>query len=158
MAMPTDDERREVAAKLRELEPSEFDDGEFYDSWEVIDALGVAGDDGAWFEAASVRRLADLIEPPLQCPYYDSGKHWCDVYDEPAINRDALLKLADAMDKEADAADEAARRAMLPWGEPMGERAARRKRGATTDRELRDACTLRAAALIVREACGEEGR
>lgn len=144
--MPTDKERREVAARLRELESSEFDDGEFYDGWEVLDALGVAGDDGAWFEAASVRHLADLIEP---------GEP---KVEHTGIERDALLKLADEMDEEAHAADEAARRAMLPWGEPMGERAARRKRGATTDRELRDACKWRAAAIIIREVCGEEGR
>ena len=75
-----------------------------------------------------------------------------------AIDRDALLELADSMDDEADAADDAARSALLPGGGPMGERAARRHRGATADREARDACGWRAAALIVREACGEEGR
>ena len=61
--MPTDDERREVAAKLRELVADWFDDGEFYDRGEVEDVLGLATDDGAWYEAAGVRRLADLIEP-----------------------------------------------------------------------------------------------
>lgn len=61
--MPTDDERREVAARLRELVGDWFDDGEFYDRGEVEDVLGLATDDGAWYEAAGVRRLADLIEP-----------------------------------------------------------------------------------------------
>ena len=61
--MVTDDERREVAAKLRELVADWFDDGEFYDRGEVEDVLGLATDDGAWYEAAGVRRLADLIEP-----------------------------------------------------------------------------------------------
>lgn len=62
--MPTTDEdRREVAAKLRELVADWFDDGEFYDRGEVEDVLGLATDDGAWYEAAGVRRLADLIEP-----------------------------------------------------------------------------------------------
>ncbi|WP_417037494.1 hypothetical protein [Collinsella stercoris] len=56
-------ERREVAAKLRELVADWFDDGEFYDRGEVEDVLGLATDDGAWYEAAGVRRLADLIEP-----------------------------------------------------------------------------------------------
>ena len=59
----TRDERREVAAKLRELVADWFDDGEFYDRGEVEDVLGLATDDGAWYEAAGVRRLADLIEP-----------------------------------------------------------------------------------------------
>ena len=59
----TRDERREVAARLRELVADWFDDGEFYDRGEVEDVLGLATDDGAWYEAAGVRRLADLIEP-----------------------------------------------------------------------------------------------
>lgn len=61
--MPTNDERREVAARLRELVADWFDDGEFYDRGEVEDVLGLATGDGAWYEAAGVRRLADLIEP-----------------------------------------------------------------------------------------------
>ena len=61
--MPTNDERREVAARLRELVADWFDDGEFYDRGEVEDVLGLATDDGAWYESAGVRRLADLIEP-----------------------------------------------------------------------------------------------
>ena len=60
--MPSIDERREVSARLRELVAADFDDGEFYDRCEVEDVLGLATDDGAWFEAAGVRRLADLIE------------------------------------------------------------------------------------------------
>ena len=61
--MPTNDERREVAARLRELAADWFIDGEFYDRGEVEDVLGLVTDDGAWYEAAGVRRLADLIEP-----------------------------------------------------------------------------------------------
>lgn len=71
--MPTNDERREVAAKLRELVADWFDDGEFYDRVEVEDVLGLATDDGAWYEAAGVRRLADLIEPEERtCHIYDT--------------------------------------------------------------------------------------
>ena len=62
----SDDERREVAARLRELVADWFDDGEFYDRGEVEAVLGLATDDGAWYEAAGVRRLADLIEPELE--------------------------------------------------------------------------------------------
>ena len=60
--MATDDERREVARRLRELEVCEFD-GEFIDCGEVENALGLVSDGGAWYEAEGVTRLADLIEP-----------------------------------------------------------------------------------------------
>lgn len=73
--MTTDEERREVARRLRGLVAGDFDDGEFYDRGEVEDALGLVTDDGAWYEADGVQRLADLIEPS------------CD--------RDALLALAE---------------------------------------------------------------
>lgn len=142
MSKVTDDERREVARRLRLLEPSVFDDGEFYDSWEVLDALGVASNDGAWCEAASVRRLADLMEP--------------------SYSRDALLALADLMDKEADDAADAAREARLPGRLPMAGKAWRGDRGRhreeEADRAERDALKWRTAARIVRLACGEEGR
>lgn len=92
--MTTDLERREVARRLRELEVCEFD-GEFIDCGEVESVLGLVSDDGAWYEAEGVTRLADLIEPPRQCPCYDSGRHWCSVHDVPIIDRDALLALAD---------------------------------------------------------------
>ena len=62
MTMPTDEERREVAPKLRGLEVCKFD-GEFIDCGEVEDALGLVSDDGAWYEAEGVIRLADLIDP-----------------------------------------------------------------------------------------------
>lgn len=61
--MIDDHKRREVARKLRVLEVNADEDGEFYDSGEVENVLGLFTDDGAWYEAAGVRRLADLIEP-----------------------------------------------------------------------------------------------
>lgn len=61
--MPTNDERREVAARLRALDVYEFDDGEYIDEGDVENALGIINVDGAWFEAVSVMRLAELIEP-----------------------------------------------------------------------------------------------
>ena len=99
--MATDDERREVARRLRELEVCEFD-GEFIDRGEVENVLGLVSDDGAWYEAEGVTRLADLIEPPRQCPCYDSGRHWCSIHDVPIIDRDALLALADDLDRMGD--------------------------------------------------------
>lgn len=70
--MPSDEERREIAAKLRELVADCFDDGEFYDRGEVECVLGLVTDDGAWYEAAGVRRLADLIEP-MDWTCHDDG-------------------------------------------------------------------------------------
>ena len=60
---PTDEERRAVAKRLRGVEPVELDGGEFVDCGEVETELGLRSDDGAWYEADAVRRLADLIEP-----------------------------------------------------------------------------------------------
>lgn len=47
--MPTNNERREMAAKLRDLDATEdpIDGGEIYDRAEVEDALGLVTDDGA---------------------------------------------------------------------------------------------------------------
>lgn len=96
--MVTDNERREVARRLRGLEVCEFD-GEFIDCGEVENVLGLVSDDGAWYEAEGVTRLADLIEPsgrecvPGECPI--NVRH-----DNDRIDRDALLALADEMTVE----------------------------------------------------------
>ena len=76
--MATDAERREVARRLRELEVCEFD-GEFIDCGEVENALGLVSDDGAWYEAEGVTRLADLIEP--SCDLGPSG--WTSFDERP---------------------------------------------------------------------------
>lgn len=61
--MPTDEERREVAKRLRGIEAVQFDEGELVDCGEVEAELGLASDDGAWYRLEDVLRLADLIEP-----------------------------------------------------------------------------------------------
>ena len=61
--MPTDDERREVAARLRALDVFEFDEGDYIDQGDIENTLGVINVDGAWCEAEGVMRLADIIEP-----------------------------------------------------------------------------------------------
>lgn len=94
--MPTDNERREAARRLRGLEVCELD-GEFIDCGEVEGALGLVSDDGVWYEAEGVMRLADLIEPsghecvPGECPI--NVRH-----DNDRIDRDALLALADEIE------------------------------------------------------------
>lgn len=58
----SDEKRREVAQELRDLAAEDLDDGEFYDCGEVEDALGLVTDDGSWYAADGVRRLARLID------------------------------------------------------------------------------------------------
>ena len=84
--MPTDEERREVARRLREGMDNR-DDG-FID---VIESA-VFGDDLYHSSESTLERLADLIEPPMHCPYYHSDRHRCSAYDD-VVDRDALLEL-----------------------------------------------------------------
>ena len=83
--MPTDNERREVARKLRAAKRPSL--------MVLMDVLGVGGE-------GVFARLADLIEPPTQCPYYRSDRHYCSIHDVPAIDRDALLALAEKLEQE----------------------------------------------------------
>jgi len=84
--MPTNNERREMAAKLRDLDATEdpIDGGEICDRAEVEDALGLVTDDDAWYEGNGVQHLADLIEP--------AAKRTCQMVEvatgEPADYRD----------------------------------------------------------------------
>lgn len=81
--MPTDEERREVARRLREIRLCKSGHIEW---WKIAQAIGLKEPAGwfGWekFEPDSVKRLADLVEPS------------CD--------RDALLELADVMEQVAD--------------------------------------------------------
>ena len=77
--MPTDDERRRVAAALRYYASSDIDGGLLPS---LKDAAEVAG--GTW--GTLFTRLADLIEPAPKCSEAT-----------PKCDRDALLALADKM-------------------------------------------------------------
>ena len=97
--MQTDTERRNVARRLRgqakKLGPN-MDACEFANyTADVIDVNECM----TWYEMALL--LADLIEPPTQCPHYRSDRHYCSIHDVPAIDRNALLALADEMDMDA---------------------------------------------------------
>lgn len=72
--MASDNLRREVAQKLRELEVGDFPDGRFYDRGEVETALGII-DYGSWYKEADVQRLADLIDRP-KAKREDAGNYW----------------------------------------------------------------------------------
>lgn len=100
--MITDDERRDVARRLREANVRR----EFYSPWckmveSVLDGIDCGEDDGTCDENACcerfMKRMADLIEPsghkcvPSECPL--NVRH-----DNDRIDRDALLKVADMLE------------------------------------------------------------
>ena len=115
--MISDEERREVALRLRELQSRQFRDEDKPEitTWEGIGAAVLPDDEWQRIDRFRSRdnrtravrsviagRLADLIEPGAQCPYYRSDRHYCSIHDVPAIDRDALLALADEMQRELD--------------------------------------------------------
>ena len=96
--MATDDERREVARRLREA-ASHYESMERdVDFYPVESALGLKPTGETAYTPESVRSLADLIEPsghecvPGECSL--NVRH-----DSDFIDRDALLSLADEMDR-----------------------------------------------------------
>ena len=148
--MASDSERREEARGLRGLVPCRFDDGEYIDCGEVEEALGLVNDDGAWYKADSVMRLADFVEPSepkVRCvaEVKVDGERLEELVHDAAveltgIDREALLALADELDKDADNIISAARNARFTGGGPrMGE-------------AKHDACEWRCIARRIREA------
>ena len=103
--MITDEERREAARLLRAVKPIWYDISD--PMCMLVTSIGFSCTANGDCHGSSERRecvmrvfprLANLIEPPTQCPYYRSDRHYCSIHDVPAIDRDALLKLADEMD------------------------------------------------------------
>lgn len=97
--MATDEERRKVAQKLRKYALLD-EDGELVGCTEfgesVLNLLSCGDTERECFNA-----LADLIEPPTQCPYYHSNRHYCSVHEDlQVIDRDALLRIAEDLDYE----------------------------------------------------------
>ena len=93
--MISDNERREVARRLRELDYSDLQESLIC---AYLDALGIEGYED-WVGIA--HRLADLIEPvERMCLYYDADTNHCGCYDTRLIDRDALLVLADEMEND----------------------------------------------------------
>ena len=99
----TDTDRREVAARLRG-DPCDtlipYRTGIHFGMgcheaanrfWDMCERIKSAGDYDIAYSTRSV--LADLIEPPTQCPYYHSDRHHCSAYDD-VVDREALLALA----------------------------------------------------------------
>lgn len=98
------DERARVARALREIETP---------TWPTL-TEAVMGHVATRDKV--VGRLADLIEPPRQCPYYHSDRHYCSAYDEDVreIDRDALLALSEEMDAYPGCDDARCGREMPP--------------------------------------------
>lgn len=110
----TDDERREVAQRLRELRLDPWDDA----ACEIALCAGVAccnsechgSDETPECTMALASRLADLIEPDESGQNQDTNpdtvqKESPAVLKVPECDRDALLGLADEMQGHADAED-----------------------------------------------------
>ena len=94
-AMVTCDERRRVAERLRGLDYSDLQESLIC---AYLDALGIKGYED-WIGIA--HRLADLIEPPSKLyDSPDSSNSEADEGHEVAIDRDALLALADELEGE----------------------------------------------------------
>lgn len=99
--MTSDDERREVARRLREY--VDLPDDWWADTYSGFYVEKCAfGDVERHRESELFARLADLIEPPLQCPHYHSDIHYCSIREDiQPIDRDALLALADELEEDA---------------------------------------------------------
>lgn len=89
--MPTNDERREAARKLRDIGYlGNFDD--------VVKAIGFPND-MTWRMDEFNARLADLIDPDT---IPDNPDETGRPLSDPEIDRDALLALADEIDRKSD--------------------------------------------------------
>lgn len=104
--MPTNDERREVARRLRELDHSDLQESLIC---AYLDALGIKGYED-WIGIA--HRLADLIEPgepkttciaevKIEGEKLDEAVNRA-IAEYTGIDRDALLELADDLDRMGD--------------------------------------------------------
>ena len=109
--MVSDDERREVAERLREIELSK---GGYVAWWKIAKALKLKQLDGwfGWekFDPDSAKRLADLIEPSepkVKCvaevkvdgEQLEKLVHEA-VVEYAGVDRDALMALADELEGE----------------------------------------------------------
>ena len=103
--MVSDDERREVARRLREVEGYAIPDRRFADHPITGEVIAAA----VMYDLPDVKgllgRLADLIEPSIPADPGEAGLASVDGFirerTEKTVDRDALLALADEMDEVA---------------------------------------------------------
>ena len=142
--MPTDDERREVARRLRD---NANQDWEWVVPWAVFN-------DAKEHDAPEIQqRLADLIEPgkpkvkcvaevKIEGDKLDEAVHRA-MAEYAGVDRAALLALASGLEADADRIIRAARNAQFGGGPRMGE-------------AKLDADEWRSIARRIREALGVE--
>lgn len=101
--MVTDDERREVAANLREDAKRYILEGRFCASempYRLAKAIGLRFFGAGPQISELFPRIADLIEPQTQCPHYHSDRHYCSVHGD-VVDRNTLLELTSVMRRDA---------------------------------------------------------
>lgn len=139
--MITDDERREIAGKLRSMKD--------YETAGVIVRTLLGLEPGELMNDVVRRRMsdrvADLVEPTPSCEFWDAeGRECYCVRTVRPVDRGTLLALADGLDKDADNIISAARNAQFTGGRPrMGE-------------AKNEAYKWRSIARRIREALGVE--
>lgn len=90
--MISDEERREVARRLQEAIG-------LHEFAEVLGFDWTDDSDWGWEDVSNL--VADLIEPSERaCYYYDAETNHCRCYDTRLVDREALLALADEMDRD----------------------------------------------------------
>lgn len=153
--MATDDERRRVAARLRRADAERLDRVYGNDPSHAPLTLSLvaeaAGLHYAPYECTAVEvrnRLAYLIDPDTKMAQ-DSPRRLEEVEASdgivPQVDRDALMALADELDKNAEVIISAARNARFTGC------------GPTMEEAKHDAYEWRYVARRIREACGEVG-
>ena len=103
--MISNDERREVAENLRYLADYPGAPVQYAEQFRNELSAVVLPDGFTHDYSELIQRLADLIEPIDQCPYYHRNQHecYCSVHEDmPVGSRDVLLALADKIERKSN--------------------------------------------------------
>lgn len=99
--MPTDDERREVAARLRNVEKYAVPGAKIADNPITVDFIAAAAFYDLPYVQGLFARLAELIEPSIPADPGEAGLASVDGFIRERtgkpVDRDVLLELADEM-------------------------------------------------------------
>lgn len=103
--MISNDERREVAENLRYLADYPGAPVQYAEQFRNELSAVVLPDGFTHDYSELIQRLAYLIEPIDQCPYYHRNQHdcYCSVHEDmPVGSRDVLLALADKIERKSN--------------------------------------------------------